>query len=71
MIEKGLTLNELQIPLKQLKAKKSTGPDGITNEMLTNLGCFALHTLLDIFNLSWREGQTPADLERVDHDSHP
>ncbi len=56
VMEERLTL---QIVLKQLKAKKSPGPDDITNEMLTNLGCFAMHTLLDIYNLSWREGRLP------------
>ncbi len=56
-MEKGLTLNELQIALKQLKAKKSPGPDDITNEMLTHSGCFAMHTLMDIYNLSCREGR--------------
>jgi len=59
VMETGLTLNELQTALKKLKTKKSPGPDHITNEMLTHLGSFATQTLLDIFNLSWREGRLP------------
>ena len=31
-MDKKLTLNELQAALRQLKAKKSPGPDAITNE---------------------------------------
>ena len=58
-MELDLTLNELQAAIKQLKAKKSPGPDGITNEMLIHLGCFAMKTLLNILNLSWREGRLP------------
>ena len=37
-MDKKLTLNELQAALRQLKAKKSSDPDTITNEMLTHLG---------------------------------
>ncbi len=69
MIEKGLILNELQIPLKQLKGNKSTGTDGITNEMLPHIGCFTSHTLLDIYNLSWTEDRLPQSW-RGSHDSH-
>ena len=59
VMETCLTLNELQTALKKLKAKKSPGPDHITNEMLTHLGGHAAKTLLSIFNLSWREGRLP------------
>jgi len=31
-MDKKLTLNELQAALRQLKAKKSSGPDAITND---------------------------------------
>ena len=56
---KDITASELQQALRQLKKKKSPGPDGITNEMLTNLGTTAQSKLLEIFNLSWREGKLP------------
>jgi ribonuclease HI len=59
VMEKDLTLSELHTALRQLKTKKSPGPDGITNEMLTHLGRFATSKLLDIYNLSWREGKLP------------
>lgn len=45
-MEKDLSLYELQVALRHLKAKKSPGPDGITNEMFTHLGWFATSTLL-------------------------
>ena len=54
-----ITLQELQTALRKLKKKKSPGPDGITNEMLTHLGNTATHKLLEIFNLSWEEGKVP------------
>ena len=54
-----ITLTELQKAIKKLKKKKSPGPDGITNEMIMNLGNSALLKLLDIFNLSWTQGQVP------------
>jgi hypothetical protein len=51
--------NKNQKSIKMLKKKKPTGPDNIKNEMLQHLGNSALGTLLDIFNLSWRQGQIP------------
>ena len=58
-MEKALTLSELHAALRQLKTKKSPGPDGITNEMIIHLGCLATGKLLEIYNLTWREGQLP------------
>jgi ribonuclease HI len=58
-MKKDITLEELKKALKKLKKKKSPGPDDITNEMLQHLGNVALNKLLDIFNLSWRQGQVP------------
>ena len=58
-MQTDLTINELKKAIKQLKKKKSPGPDNITNEMLQHLGDTALHKLLDIFNLSWKQGQVP------------
>ncbi|XP_053378628.1 uncharacterized protein LOC128548203 [Mercenaria mercenaria] len=57
--EASLTLNELLTALKKLKAKKPPGSDHITNEMLTHMGSFATKTLLDVFNLSWKDGKLP------------
>ena len=54
-----LTLQELNTALRKLKKKKSPGPDGITNEMLTHLDTTARLKLLEIFNLSWEEGRVP------------
>ena len=54
-----LTLQELDHALKKLKLKKSPGPDGITNEMLTHLNTTARLKLLEIFNMIWKEGRVP------------
>jgi potassium voltage-gated channel Eag-related subfamily H protein 8 len=59
VMEKDLTLSELHAVLRQLKTKKSPCQDGITNEMLIQLGCLATGKLLEIYNLFWREGQFP------------
>jgi len=53
-------MQELQAALKKLKKKKSPGADGITNEMLRQLGHKAKNTLLYIFNLSWHLGKFPS-----------
>lgn len=58
-MDSRLTLHEVQAALRQLKTKKSPGPDGITNEMLTHLGNTAMCKLLDIYNYSWKQGQLP------------
>ena len=54
-----ITLQELHTALRRLKKKKSPGPDNISNEMLTHLGNMATLKLLDIYNLSWKEGKVP------------
>ena len=58
-MKEDLTMAELKKAIKQLKKKKSPGPDGVTNEMLQHLGNTTMQKLLDIFNLSWRSGQVP------------
>ncbi|XP_070182474.1 uncharacterized protein [Littorina saxatilis] len=58
-MEAPFTHQELRQALRKLKNKKSPGPDGISNEMLNHLGSAAVGKLLDIFNLSWKEGQVP------------
>ena len=59
VMTKPITMTELRKALQKLKKKKSPGPDGVTNEMLTHLGKAALDKLLDIFNLSWNKEDVP------------
>ena len=54
-----ISMAELKEAIQKLKKKKSPGPDNITNEILQHLGNSALQTLLDIFYISWKEGQVP------------
>lgn len=51
-----LTLSELQAALRQLNNKKSPGPDGVTNEMLTHLSNTAMYK---IYNHSWSSCTMP------------
>ena len=53
-----MMLNE-QVAVKKLKERKSPGPDGISNEMISHLGNTALKKLVEIFNLSWKKGEVP------------
>ena len=58
-MKQPIKLAEIQSALKKLKARKSPGPDGISNEMLTHLGSAAVSKLHEIFNHSWEEGKLP------------
>ena len=60
LMTEEFTLTELKTSIRQLKTKKSPGPDGICNEMIKHLGHNALKLLLEIFNQSWTTGQVPA-----------
>ena len=57
-MKKNITMEELKA-IKQLKKRKSPGPDNISNEMIQHLGNTALQKLLDMFNVSWSQGQVP------------
>ena len=54
-----LTEQELSMAISKLKKHKSPGSDGITNEMIMNLGTPARKKLLEIFNISWESGEVP------------
>ena len=60
IFEEDFTLEELNAEMKKLKPRKSPGPDGITNEMLTNLGTFSKQVILNFINKTWREGRLPS-----------
>jgi hypothetical protein len=51
--------SELDLAISKLKNKKSPGPDGVTNEMIKNLGSAAMKKLLEIMNISWTSGNIP------------
>jgi ribonuclease HI len=59
LMREPLTLGELQKAVSKLKAKKSPGPDEISNEMLINMSTVSKTKLLEIFNLSWTKGIVP------------
>ena len=56
---KGFSMYELTTAMKKLKKKKAPGKDGITNEMIAQLGPHARKKLLSLFNQSWRTGKLP------------
>ena len=55
-----ITTKEIEAAIKQLKYKKASGPDGVTNDMIKHLGPAAKKTLLEYFNESWKNGTVPA-----------
>jgi hypothetical protein len=59
VMKNDITIAELNKSIKQLKKKKSPGPDHVSNEMIQHLGNTTKQKLLEIFNLSWRSGQVP------------
>ena len=58
-MDRKFTNEELEQALRELKMKKSPGPDQVTNEMLVNLGNGMKRKLLQLFNTSWRSGRIP------------
>ncbi|BFZ08560.1 hypothetical protein BsWGS_11599 [Bradybaena similaris] len=58
-LEAPLTLSELEMAISKLKMRKSPGSDGISNEMIKNLGTAAKMKLLEIFNICWTQGKVP------------
>jgi hypothetical protein len=57
---KKFSMPEVKSSLSALNCNKAA-PDGINNEMLINLEDDLLEELLDILNLSWRQGTVPHD----------
>ena len=45
--------------IKKAAQRKAPGPDGVTNEMISNLGMMAQTTLLMFINRTWKEGKIP------------
>ena len=59
LFDTDFTMDEINTEMKKLKVRRSPGPDGITNEMITNLGTTSKSILLAFFNKTWREGKLP------------
>ena len=52
-------MKELEHAISKLKMEKSPGADGVSNEMIKNLGTAARAKLLQILNTSWTTGNVP------------
>ena len=59
MFETDFTMGELKTAVRKLKARKTPGPDKVTNEMISNLNTEALSILLKYINRTWRESKLP------------
>ena len=58
--EEDLSMAELNSALRNLKSRKTPGPDNLHNEMLKNLGPEGKEVILDFINLTWKQGQLPS-----------
>ena len=60
-----ISMEEVELAIRQLKYKKAPGPDGVTNDMIKNVGLLTKRTLLKLFNGSWKTGTVPAMWENA------
>lgn len=63
---KDFTIGELNKAIRQLKKRKSPGPDGVTNEMIQHLGTKGKERFLEIMNQSWNEGVFPEEWKEAE-----
>ena len=56
----AISMEEVELAIRQLKCKNAPGPDGVTNDMIKNFGLLTKRTLLKLFNESWKTGTVPA-----------
>ena len=61
----AIRMDELEEAIKQLKNKKSPGPDSVSNDMIKHFGEKAKSTLLRLFNESWRQGKVPSSWKKA------
>ena len=57
--EKEFSSQELARAIKKAAKRKAPGPDGVTNEMIANLGIMAQMSLLMFINRTWKESKIP------------
>ena len=53
----AFTITELDNAVEKMRTGKAPGQDGISPEMIKNLGAFAKQKLLRLFNNSWERGE--------------
>ena len=66
IMNKPFSHEELDSAIKKLKKKKAPGPDGVTNEMIINLGTGGRQHLLDLINQSWMQGIFPKEWKEAE-----
>ena len=59
IFEENFSNRELEMAMRKLKSRKSPGPDGIHNEMLTHLGNEGKQVILNLINMTWTTGELP------------
>ena len=59
LFDEELTMSELNSALRNLKFRKTPGPDNLHNEMLKNLGTEGKEVILDFINLTWKQEELP------------
>ena len=59
-ISQPISMQEIKVAIKQLKRKKSPGPDSVTYDVIKHFGPAARKTLLELFNESQKNYTVPA-----------
>ena len=58
--EKEFSPQELDRAIKKAAQRKAPGPDGVTNEMIANMGMMAKMKFLMFINRTWKESKIPS-----------
>ena len=59
LFDEKFSNSELRTAMRKLKPRKSPGPDGLLNEMLTHLGTEGKRVILCLINMTWSKGELP------------
>ena len=59
-LTEAISMEEVELAIRQLKCTEAPGPDGVTNDTIKNFGLLTKRTLLKLFNELWKTGTVPA-----------
>ena len=58
-LEREITIDEIKVVINELKTNKAAGLDGVTSQMIANMGDLMENKLLELFNYIWISGTLP------------
>lgn len=60
-LDRAVETWEVRAALQRVKTRSASGPDGVSNNMLRNLGEEAVEVLTGLFNRCWESGEVPEE----------